>query len=90
MLKTQICVTRPQCVKIIGYCFYHLFCSSYEILISFLILGFLRQVIQKYLCACSRFAVMAYCWAMSADERPTFAQLHICLQEFYTQLTRYV
>ena len=55
-----------------------------------LILGFLRQDIHKCLCSCSRFAVMAYCWAMSADERPTFAQLHICLQEFYTQLTRYV
>lgn len=56
----------------------------------FLILGFLREDIQKRFCSCSRFAVMAYCWAMSADERPTFAQLHICLQEFYTQLTRYV
>jgi len=55
-----------------------------------LILGFLRQDIQKCLCSCSRFAVMAYCWAMSGDERPTFSQLHICLQEFYTQLTRYV
>ncbi|KAJ8984292.1 hypothetical protein NQ317_009776 [Molorchus minor] len=37
-----------------------------------------------------RFAVMAYCWAMSAEERPTFTQLHVCLQEFYAQLTRYV
>ena len=37
-----------------------------------------------------RFAVMGYCWAMSIDERPTFTQLNICLQEFYAQLTRYV
>lgn len=37
-----------------------------------------------------RFAVMAYCWAMSAAERPTFSQLLVCLQEFYAQLTRYV
>lgn len=33
---------------------------------------------------------MAYCWAMSAEERPTFMQLQVCLQEFYAQLIRYV
>ncbi|XP_073991365.1 tyrosine-protein kinase Dnt isoform X2 [Rhodnius prolixus] len=41
-------------------------------------------------CPDELFAVMAYCWAMSPDERPSFPQLQVCLQEFYTQLTRYV
>nr|CAD7573656.1 unnamed protein product [Timema californicum] len=41
-------------------------------------------------CPDELFAVMAYCWAMSPDERPTFSQLQICLQDFYKQLTKYV
>lgn len=38
----------------------------------------------------NRFAIMAYCWALSPLERPTFGQLQVCLQDFYTQITRYV
>lgn len=38
----------------------------------------------------SRFAIMAYCWALSPLERPSFGQLQVCLQEFHTQLTRYI
>nr|CAD7431244.1 unnamed protein product [Timema monikensis] len=41
-------------------------------------------------CPDELFAVMAYCWAMSPDDRPTFSQLQICLQDFYKQLTKYV
>ncbi|PSN31260.1 Tyrosine-protein kinase Dnt [Blattella germanica] len=48
------------------------------------------RLAQPINCPDELFAVMAYCWAMSPDERPTFTQLHVCLQEFYTQLTRYV
>ncbi|XP_021921225.1 tyrosine-protein kinase Dnt [Zootermopsis nevadensis] len=48
------------------------------------------RLAQPVNCPDELFAVMAYCWAMSVDERPTFTQLHVCLQEFYTQLTRYV
>lgn len=48
------------------------------------------RLAQPINCPDELFAVMAYCWAMSAEERPTFTQLHVCLQEFYAQLTRYV
>ncbi|KAK9889510.1 hypothetical protein WA026_004791 [Henosepilachna vigintioctopunctata] len=48
------------------------------------------RLAQPINCPDELFAVMAYCWAMSADERPTLVQLQVCLQEFYTQLTRYV
>ncbi|XP_044765975.1 tyrosine-protein kinase Drl-like [Coccinella septempunctata] len=48
------------------------------------------RLAQPINCPDELFAVMAYCWAMSADERPTLNQLQVCLEEFYTQLTRYV
>lgn len=48
------------------------------------------RLAQPVNCPDELFAVMAYCWAMSSEERPTFHQLNACLQEFYTQLTRYV
>uniref|UniRef100_T1GU23 WIF domain-containing protein n=1 Tax=Megaselia scalaris TaxID=36166 RepID=T1GU23_MEGSC len=34
--------------------------------------------------------IMAYCWALMPTERPSFGHLQICLQDFYTQITRYV
>lgn len=48
------------------------------------------RLAQPINCPDELFAVMAYCWAMLAEERPTFSQLIICLQDFHTQLTRYV
>ncbi|XP_065165096.1 tyrosine-protein kinase Drl isoform X2 [Atheta coriaria] len=48
------------------------------------------RLAQPINCPDELFAVMAYCWAMSAEERPTFSQLHVCLQDFYAQLIRYV
>ncbi|KOC60383.1 Tyrosine-protein kinase Dnt [Habropoda laboriosa] len=48
------------------------------------------RLAQPINCPDELFSVMAYCWAMSADERPTFSQLIVCLQDFHTQLTRYV
>ena len=33
---------------------------------------------------------MAYCWAMSADDRPSLSQLHAYLHDFYAHLNRYV
>ncbi|XP_054269478.1 tyrosine-protein kinase Dnt-like isoform X1 [Macrosteles quadrilineatus] len=48
------------------------------------------RLAQPVNCPDELFAVMAYCWAMNADDRPTFSQLLVCLQEFYAQLTRYV
>uniref|UniRef100_A0A0A9YWX3 receptor protein-tyrosine kinase n=3 Tax=Lygus hesperus TaxID=30085 RepID=A0A0A9YWX3_LYGHE len=48
------------------------------------------RLAQPVNCPDELFGVMAYCWAMSPDDRPTFPQLQVCLQEFYTQLTRYV
>ncbi|XP_063548824.1 tyrosine-protein kinase Drl isoform X1 [Cydia strobilella] len=41
-------------------------------------------------CPDELFAVMAYCWAMSPDDRPTLPQLQIFLRDFHTQLTRFV
>lgn len=37
-----------------------------------------------------RFSIMAYCWALLPIERPNFGQLQVCLQEFHSQLTRYI
>ncbi|XP_059609411.1 tyrosine-protein kinase Dnt [Phlebotomus argentipes] len=41
-------------------------------------------------CPDELFAIMAYCWALLPQERPTFDQLDICLQDFYSQITKYV
>uniref|UniRef100_A0A1B0GQB0 receptor protein-tyrosine kinase n=1 Tax=Phlebotomus papatasi TaxID=29031 RepID=A0A1B0GQB0_PHLPP len=41
-------------------------------------------------CPDELFAIMAYCWALLPHERPTFDQLDICLQDFYSQITKYV
>ncbi|CAF4863222.1 unnamed protein product [Pieris macdunnoughi] len=41
-------------------------------------------------CPDELFAVMAYCWAMSPDDRPTLPQLQIFLRDFHAQLTRFV
>lgn len=48
------------------------------------------RLAQPINCPDELFAVMAYCWAMSPEERPTFTQLHVFLQEFFAQLTKYV
>ncbi|KAG8234050.1 hypothetical protein J437_LFUL014775 [Ladona fulva] len=55
---------------------------------SFLSEGY--RLAQPLNCPDELFAVMAYCWAMTPEERPTFQQLNACLTEFYNQLTRYV
>ncbi|XP_055684647.1 tyrosine-protein kinase Dnt [Lutzomyia longipalpis] len=41
-------------------------------------------------CPDELFAIMAYCWALLPHERPTFDQLDVCLQDFYSQITKYV
>ncbi|KAG4073068.1 hypothetical protein HA402_009487 [Bradysia odoriphaga] len=54
---------------------------------------FLRKgyrLAQPVNCPDQLFAIMAYCWALSPMERPTFGQLQVCLQEFYAQITKYV
>ncbi|XP_070213290.1 tyrosine-protein kinase RYK-like [Littorina saxatilis] len=48
------------------------------------------RIAQPHNCPDELFAVMACCWAMSADERPKFAQLLVCLQDFYTALGRFI
>ncbi|XP_055389330.1 tyrosine-protein kinase Dnt [Condylostylus longicornis] len=48
------------------------------------------RLAQPYNCPDELFHIMAYCWAMSPLERPTFTQLQACLSDFYTQITRYV
>ncbi|KAF5281464.1 hypothetical protein FQA39_LY17782 [Lamprigera yunnana] len=48
------------------------------------------RLAQPINCPDELFAVMAYCWAMHPEDRPTFSQLQVCLKEFYMQLTRYV
>lgn len=48
------------------------------------------RLAQPINCPDELFAVMAYCWAMHPEDRPTFVQLQVCLKEFYMQLTRYV
>jgi RYK receptor-like tyrosine kinase len=48
------------------------------------------RLAQPVNCPDELFAVMAYCWAAMTQERPTFGHLQICLQNFYSQLTRYV
>ncbi|XP_014230078.1 tyrosine-protein kinase Dnt-like [Trichogramma pretiosum] len=57
-------------------------------MISYLSNGY--RLAQPVNCPDELFAMMAYCWAMSPDERPTFSQLIVCLQEFHVQLTKYV
>lgn len=46
--------------------------------------------LKRNLLSFHRFTIMAYCWAVSILERPTFKQLMFCLQDFYNQLTRFV
>jgi RYK receptor-like tyrosine kinase len=48
------------------------------------------RLAQPVNCPDELFAIMAYCWAAQAHERPTFGHLQICLQNFYSQLTKYV
>ncbi|XP_075238654.1 tyrosine-protein kinase Dnt [Lycorma delicatula] len=48
------------------------------------------RLAQPVNCPDELFAVMAYCWSMNSDERLTFSQLLVYLQEFYSQLTKYV
>lgn len=48
------------------------------------------RLAQPYNCPDELFTIMAYCWALLPVERPTFAQLQVCLSDFYTQITRYV
>ncbi|CAH0390640.1 unnamed protein product [Bemisia tabaci] len=48
------------------------------------------RLAQPINCPDELFTVMAYCWASSPTERPTSSQLAMCLQEFNTQLTKYV
>ncbi|XP_076453716.1 tyrosine-protein kinase RYK-like isoform X3 [Babylonia areolata] len=48
------------------------------------------RIAQPHNCPDELFAVMACCWAMSPDERPKFAQLLVCLQDFYTALGRFI
>ncbi|XP_013381539.1 tyrosine-protein kinase RYK-like [Lingula anatina] len=48
------------------------------------------RISQPVNCPDELFAVMACCWALSADERPKFAQLLVCLQDFYAALGRFI
>ncbi|KAI9578753.1 hypothetical protein GQX74_009327 [Glossina fuscipes] len=48
------------------------------------------RLAQPFNCPDELFTIMAYCWALLPNERPTFLQLHGCLSEFYAQITRYV
>ncbi|XP_066266136.1 tyrosine-protein kinase RYK-like isoform X2 [Branchiostoma lanceolatum] len=41
-------------------------------------------------CPDELFAIMACCWALSPEERPKFAQLTACLQEFHKALGLYI
>ncbi|XP_074657404.1 tyrosine-protein kinase RYK-like [Tubulanus polymorphus] len=41
-------------------------------------------------CPDELFTVMAWCWALSPDDRPKLSQLLACLQDFYTALGRYI
>uniref|UniRef100_A0A336K182 CSON012183 protein n=1 Tax=Culicoides sonorensis TaxID=179676 RepID=A0A336K182_CULSO len=47
------------------------------------------RLAQPVNCPDELFAIMAYCWALLPQERPTFCQLQIFLQDFYSQITRY-
>jgi len=48
------------------------------------------RLAQPLNCPDELFAVMAYCWAMSVDDRPSLTQLHAYLHDFYAHLNRYV
>lgn len=48
------------------------------------------RLAQPFNCPDELFTIMAYCWALLPAERPSFAQLQVCLTDFYTQITRYV
>ncbi|KAF4525805.1 hypothetical protein B566_EDAN009913 [Ephemera danica] len=48
------------------------------------------RLAQPVNCPDELFAVMAYCWSTTPEERPSLQQLNVCLQGLYSQLTRYV
>ncbi|ELT98025.1 hypothetical protein CAPTEDRAFT_224958 [Capitella teleta] len=55
--------------------------------------GYLKEgfrIAQPLNCPDEIFAVMACCWALNPDERPKFAQLQVCLQDFYSALGNFV
>ncbi|KAG5674793.1 hypothetical protein PVAND_004741 [Polypedilum vanderplanki] len=67
--------------------------SPYNDIDAFEIENYLRdgyRLAQPANCPDELFTIMAYCWAVSILERPTFKQLQFCLQDFYNQLTRFV
>lgn len=48
------------------------------------------RLTQPINCPDELFTVMACCWALAPNERPTFSQLSVFLNEFNNQLVKFV
>lgn len=60
---------------------------------AFEMLNFLKQghrISQPVNCPDELFTVIACCWALSEDERPSFGQLIVCLTDFLNALSNFV
>ena len=60
---------------------------------AFEMLNFLKQghrIAQPVNCPDELFTVIACCWALSEDERPSFGQLIARLMEFHNALSNFI
>ena len=67
--------------------------QPYENINAFEMLNFLKQghrISQPVNCPDELFTVIACCWALSEDERPSFGQLIVCLTDFLNALSNFV
>ncbi|XP_048588391.1 tyrosine-protein kinase RYK [Nematostella vectensis] len=60
---------------------------------AFEMLNFLKKghrIAQPVNCPDELFTVIACCWALSEDDRPSFGQLIVCLTEFHNALSNFI
>lgn len=67
--------------------------QPYSNIDAFEMLNFLKQghrISQPVNCPDELFKVIACCWALSEDERPSFGQLIVCLTDFLNALSNFI
>ena len=66
-------------------------CLCLSVYLSVCVYVYLSVCVYVYIClSVCRFAIMAVCWSALPEERPKFSHLHVCLQDFYTTLSKFV